>query len=77
MLLVRPLAIMIELVEQGEPAVHWECLHSNILREKRAIEEMNGKLVELADKDSIYEEAPLMCFGDWFAKEVKDGEDQL
>lgn len=77
MLLVRPLAIMIELVEQGEPAVHWERLHSNILREKRAIEEMNGKLVELADKDSIYEEAPLMCFGDWFAKEVKDGEDQL
>ena len=36
---------------------------------------MNGKLVELADKDSIiYEEAPPILFGD---KEVKEREDQL
>ena len=46
-------------------------------RRKRAIEEMNGKLVELADKDTIYEEAPPMLFGDRFAKEAKEREDQL
>ena len=42
-------------------------------RRKRAIEEMNSKLVELADKDSIYEEAPLMLFGDQFTKEARKG----
>ena len=41
------------------------------------IEEMNSKLVELADKDSIYEEAAPMLFGDQFAKQAKDREDQL
>ena len=46
-------------------------------RRKRAIEEMNSKLVELAEKDTIYEEAAPMLFGDQFAKEAKEREDQL
>ena len=41
-------------------------------RRKWAIEEMNGKLVELAEKDSIYEKAAPMQFGDQFAKEAKE-----
>lgn len=41
-------------------------------RRKRAIEEMNSKLVELAEKDAIYEEAAPMLFGDQFAKEAKE-----
>lgn len=32
---------------------------------------MNSKLVELAEKDSIYEEVAPMLFGDQFAKEAK------
>ena len=46
-------------------------------RRKRAIAEMNYKLIELAEKDSIYEDAPPMLFGDQFAKEAKEREDQL
>ena len=46
-------------------------------RRKRAIEEMNGKLVELVEKDSIYEKAAPLLFGDQFAKEAKEREDQL
>ena len=46
-------------------------------RRKRAIAEMNGKLVELADKHEIYADASLMLFGDRFANEAKDREDQL
>ena len=38
---------------------------------------MNRKLVELADKDAIHEEAPPMLFGDHFVKKAKDREDQL
>ena len=38
---------------------------------------MNGKLVELADRDAIYEEASPILFGDRFAKEAKEREDQL
>lgn len=38
---------------------------------------MNGKLVELSDKDSIYGDAAPMLFGYKFAKEVKECEDQL
>ena len=39
---------------------------------------MNSKLVELhvAEKDSIYEKASPMLFGDQFAKEAKEREDQ-
>ena len=37
-------------------------------RRKRAIAEMNNKLIELAEKDSIYEDASPMLFGDQFAK---------
>ena len=44
---------------------------------KRAIAEMNSKLIELAEKDSIYEDAPPMLFGDRFAKEAKEREEQL
>ena len=46
-------------------------------RRKQAIEEMNGKLVELAEKDSIYEKAAPALFGDQFAKKAKEKEDQL
>ena len=40
---------------------------------------MNYKLIELAEKDSIYmhEDVPPMLFGDQFAKEAKEREDQL
>ena len=48
-------------------------------RRKRTTEEMNSKLVELhvhvAEKDSIYEKASPMLFGDQFAKEAKERED--
>ena len=44
---------------------------------KKAIAEMNFKLIELAEKDSIYEDASPMLFGDQFAKEAKEREDQL
>ena len=33
---------------------------------------MNPKLSELADKDSVYKDAPPMLFGDQFAKEAKE-----
>ena len=46
-------------------------------RRKRAITEMNSKLIELADKDSIYEDAPPELFGEKFAKEAKEREEQL
>ena len=46
-------------------------------RRKRAIAEMNNKLIELAEKDSIYEDASPMLFGDQFAKQAKEREDQL
>ena len=52
-------------------------VHISRERRKRAIEEMNGKLVELADKDAIYEDGPPMLFGDRFAKEAKEREAQL
>ena len=85
-----PLAMMLELAEQGELSAERSVTLARLAlrfvgnasvqisreRRKRAIEEMNSKLVELADKDSIYEEAPLM-FGDHFAKEAKEREDQL
>ena len=38
---------------------------------------MNSKLIELAEKDSIYEDAPPMLFGDQFTKEAKEREEQL
>ena len=41
-------------------------------RRKRAIAEMNNKLIELAEKDSIYENASPLLFGDQFAKEAKE-----
>ena len=46
-------------------------------RRKRAIAEMNNKLIELAEKDSIYEDASPMLFGDQFTKQAKEREDQL
>ena len=46
-------------------------------RRKRAIAEINSELIELAEKDSIYEDASPMLFGDQFAKEAKEREDQL
>ena len=41
-------------------------------RRKQAIAEMNNKLIELAEKDSIYEDASPMLFGDQFAKQAKE-----
>ncbi len=46
-------------------------------RRRRAISEMNNKLIELSEKDSIYEKAPPLLFGDQFAKEAKEREEQL
>ena len=46
-------------------------------RRKRAIMDMNPKLSDLADKDSIFEKAAPELFGDNFAKEAKEREDQL
>jgi hypothetical protein len=46
-------------------------------RRKRAISEMNDKLVELSEKDTIYEDASPMLFGNQFAKEAKEREEQL
>ena len=46
-------------------------------RRRRAIAEMNPKLTELAEKDDIYESAAPMLFGDQFAKEAKEREEQL
>ena len=81
-----PLATMMELAEQGELTAERSVTLTKLAlrfvgnasvqisreRRKRAIEEMNGKLVELADKDAIYEDAPPMLFGDCFAKEAKE-----
>ena len=38
---------------------------------------MNPKLTDLADMDSIYEKAAPQLFGDQFAAEAKNREDQL
>ena len=38
---------------------------------------MNNKLIELSEKDSIYEDAPPMLLVDQFAKETKEREEQL
>ena len=46
-------------------------------RRKRAIADMNPKLTDLADVDSIYEKAAPQLFGDHFAAEAKNREDQL
>lgn len=46
-------------------------------RRKRAITDMNPKLTDLADVDSIYEKAAPQLFGDQFAAEAKNREDQL
>lgn len=46
-------------------------------RRKRAIMDMNPKLSDLADKDSVFEKAAPELFGDNFAKEAKEREDQL
>ena len=46
-------------------------------RRKRAITDMNPKLTDLADMDSIYEKAAPQLFGDQFAAEAKNREDQL
>ena len=46
-------------------------------RRKRAIAEMNPKLIDLSEKDAIYENAPPFLFGDQFAKEAKEREEQL
>ena len=43
-------------------------LQFNRERRKRAIEEMNGKLVELADKDEIVADTAPALFGDRLAK---------
>jgi hypothetical protein len=85
---VGPLASLLELAEQdqltAEEAVALSRLALRFMgnasvqlsceRRKWAIEEMNGKLVEL---ESIYEKAAPMLFGDQFAKEAKKREDQL
>lgn len=46
-------------------------------RRKKAILDMNPKLVDMAEKDAIFEDAAPELFGDKFAKEAKDREDQL
>ena len=85
---VGPLATLLELAEQEQLTAEWVVTLTKlalrfvgnasiqISRERRkwAIEEMNGKLVELAEKDS---KAAPMLFGDQFAKEAKEREDQL
>ena len=87
---VGPLASPLEQVEQRDTLVERSMALAKlalrfignasiqISRERRrTIEEMNGKLVELADRDAIYEEASHILFGDRFAKEAKEREDQL
>jgi hypothetical protein len=88
---VGPLASLVELAERNQLTAEGAVALSKLAlrfvgnasiqfsreRRKRAIEEMNGKLVELAEKDSIYEKAAPMLFGDEFAKEAKEREDQL
>ena len=78
--------MMLELAEQGELLAERSVTLARLAlrfvgsasfqisqeRWKRAIEEMNGKLVELTDKDAIYEEAPPMLFSDHFTKERED-----
>ena len=46
-------------------------------RRKKAIKDMNPKLVDMAESDTIFEDAAPNLFGDKFAKEAKDREDQL
>ena len=86
-----PLAMLLEQAEQGQLSMERSVTLAKLAlrfvgnasvqisreRRKRAIEEMNSKLVELAEKDAIYEEAAPMLFGDQFAKEAKEREDQL
>ena len=46
-------------------------------RRKRTIAEMIHKLIDLSERDSIYENAPPFLFGDQFAKEAKERKEQL
>ena len=46
-------------------------------RRKKAIMDMNPKLVDMAESDTIFEDAAPNLFGNKFAKEAKDREDQL
>lgn len=46
-------------------------------RREKATLDMNPKLSDLAEKDAIYEDAAPELFGDKFAKEAKEREEQL
>ena len=46
-------------------------------RRRKAIMDMNPKLVDMAESDTIFEDAAPNLFGDKFAKEAKDRKDQL
>ena len=46
-------------------------------RRKAAIMDMNPKIANLAERDSIYEKAAPSLFGEKFCKEVKEHEEQL
>ena len=83
-----PLAMMLKLAEEGELLAERSVTLARLalrfvgnasfqISQEWPIEEVNGKLVELTDKDAIYEEAPPMLFSDHFAKEAKEREDQL
>ena len=88
---VGPLTALLDLAEQKQLTAEWVVTLTKLAlrfvgnaliqitheRRKWAIEEMNGKLVELVEKYLIYEKAAPMLFGDQFAKEAKEREDQL
>ena len=85
---VGPLATILEEGEKGrltvdkartaaKTALRIASVQMSRERCKRAITEMNNKLIELSEKDSIYEDAPPMLLVDQFAKETKEREEQL
>ena len=89
--IVGPLASILEDSEKGELTIEKATIAAKTAlrfagnasvqkareRRRRAITEMNPKLTELAEKDDIYESAAPMLFGDRFAKEAKEREEQL
>ena len=46
-------------------------------RQRAAIKDMNPKIADLSEKDAIYEKAAPALFGEKFAKEAKEHEEQL
>ena len=69
-----------DVVETSKSALHFlgnASVRLSQHRRKLALKELNPKLTDLSEEDSIYAEASPKLFGDKFYKEAKEREEQL